>query len=434
VSHDATNPNGEPNIAIDPRHAGTVVVSYSRNTSQGCVGAITRNGGASWRPLTYPTFSSGQCTDNIVAFGPDGTLYAGGIQSSVDAPVNVITSHDLGRTWSQPVAAVSLAKFRAALPPGDSTGSPGFASPNDRPFFAVDASTGKIYVSSIDHGNGLLDVHRTSGFFGGGSRLVTVSKDGGKTYGPLRKLDSDEYPDQGFGSVAAAHGRLAAAYVVHDATATSRPPFVVFETSTDDGTTWRRNVVPEALPGALAEEVIGAYVAADPTRAGHYAVAVKEDGGNSVRVHVTSDGGKTWTRSGALGPSVPGTLHSRLWLAYGPDGALGVVWRLEHLAGDETCAVVIQNVGVQHCAYDVVAAVSPKGDTHFGAGVALTPKTTTPPANYFAGDDVTHVQLDGRFLYAAFGYTDGSGDMEAMVAKYGYRGRAPSTPSRQHGE
>jgi hypothetical protein len=288
----------------------------------------------------------------------------------------------------------------------------------------VDASTGTLYVSGLDHETTAGEPNSADRyFFGGGRRFVIASHDGGRTFGHSHPLDDVNNPDHSMGTISTTHGVLAAAYTT-SATSTATDtacPCTVFETSRDDGANWDRHVIPQSSPAVAdnsAQDVVQAYVAADPTHKGRFAVGVLENGGRNLVVHVTTDAGHTWTAH-AVEQAAPTWIDNRPWIAYGADGALGVMWRRDYQ--NATCEQLERNAWFQQCPYDVYGAVSVRGDGRFRGPVRFTSARSQPSSTYAVGDDVSYATMSGGTLWATWGDWR-TGDLDAWLGAYHYAG------------
>ncbi|MCW2544616.1 MAG: hypothetical protein JWM40_2168, partial [Frankiales bacterium] len=408
---------GEPQLAVDPRHPGDVVVGEN-NTGV----SVSHDAGRTWTRVDLP--NQGDNTTTIDAAGS----YA---YTSLDGDLQV--SKDQGRTWASAgnwvgslaalwtSAGIDAVPFRflgcnAPLPfgPVDPLSGPGLHVIGcDRPWLTADATVpGHYYVSFVDHSDGsggalvpsleCKTSTATNQFFSCGRQYVTASRDGGRTWKPFVPVDSAAAPadyTNGFSGIPVARGGvLATAYLAGKAAGSPCTTCLVFQTSRDDGTTWTTHVVTSAIDGpSLGAHVLNPfavssslafqpYLAQDPSRAGRYAVMYFDTDQRALLVQVTSDAGRTWTKPVRLAEK-GGVQRWLPWIAYGTGGALGVTWRTTY--GDGS--------------YATWAAVSPTGTTSFGSPIRLSSKLSPGPVSQVAGDDNSHVTLDRTTLHAAWG-------------------------------
>jgi len=453
---DAPVRGGEPELAVDPRHPKTLVLghtivgnTYADNTLEAGLEAehgglqVSHDGGKTWtadRPLPTSGYSEGPnpfliargmtgatgftlttdgVGDPIEGSGPDGSIYAGGVLAHTASPgpppfnftvpqgaIAVARSSDGGRTFGPISAVLSDQELEGMVGRGmDPKGIPAFGvNPFDRPWIAVDQSSGAVYVSTTSHPQ----------------RYVVVSHDKARTWGRIEALDCDEmtppnadhdvtcdtYPAAGEGTIAAARGVLAAAY-----TSSAAPgdtcPCAVFETSTDAGAHWNRHVVAAGVPAGS-----GIHVAADPSRKGRFAVlllpANQVSGGlaglgasknvpQEVQVLTTGDSGRTWSKPTTLGNEPVEHITNRPWIAYGPTGVLAVLWRNAYPPYDATSFLT---PGTQ----DVFAAITRDNGRTFSAPVQLNSAPSPPPdPAQLAEDDVSWVTVTKKDVYGAWG-------------------------------
>jgi hypothetical protein len=481
---------GEPELAINPRDPANLVVghtvvgnSYTNDAPAAGEEAVngglqvSRDGGKTWsadRPLHTSGFSEGpnpyliahgQPTatgftlttngvgDPIEASGPDGSIYAGGVLAHTtptgpppfgfsvpQGGIAVARSTDGGQTFG-PISVVLSDQdvqgmvSRGMSPKGISTFG---VIPFDRPWMAVDQSTGAVYVSTTGHPQ----------------RYVAVSHDHGRTWGRIEALDCDEatppnanhdvscatYPGSGDGNIAAAHGVLAAAYIASAAPGSSCP-CAVFETSTDAGAHWSRHVAAHGLPSGS-----GVFVAADPSHNGRYAVLLlpgaQISGGlaglpaskvvpQEVQVVTTGDSGQTWSTPTALGNESVQHITNRPWITYGPTGVLAALWRNAYPPYNPKSFLV---PGTQN----VFAAISRNNGKAFSAPVQLNSAPSPPPdPNQTAEDDVSWVAVTTQYVYGAWGdwrptaknpvapgSSPPSGELNAWIARLPFSGFA----------
>lgn len=364
---------GEPELAIDPVHH-TLVISFlfttpppdSADRNQGCGTAVSADAGRTWRlRLTHPADPGPtpgdpyhQCSDPTAAAGPDGTVYAGGGWWDTpggfidDYNMYVARSGDGGLTWGPSVFATGDRDVLANLLLGKNTGH------SDREFLTVDNRTGTLYATATD-------IARVR-------RWIVASHDQGRTFGPLRAIDSAVDPELPQDYIpAAANGVLAVSYIA--------PSGPIFETSTDDGATWTRHPAP----------IRAQWTAADTSRPGRFAImsGLGETGTTTsptvLVVSVTSDYGKTWSKPVEIGQS-PSNLRWRPWINYSPSGVLGVGYKT--LYSDRS--------------YDFWAAVSRDGGRTFGAPIRLSHAVSGPEPE--GGDDFSFVALDNSYLFATW--------------------------------
>jgi hypothetical protein len=296
----------------------------------------------------------------------------------------VVRSTDAGKTWSAPVRTMGSAAN------GPFTFVGGNAQNTfDRPFLAIDQSTGTIYAA----GHNIAD-HET---------FVTASTDGGQTFPIIYAADSPDYPSSGLsgGTIAAANRVLAVAY-----TAAAAPgatcPCVIFETSTDNGA-FTRHVVPTVNAAAIPRP----FLAADPTGKGRFALTIFHSTGMQDQVYTTRDSGQSWQGPTDVGETPPNP-QFKPWLSYSPSGQLALASRT-------------YNGTLGTAPYDVWAAVGRDQGANgasFSAPVRVTSVTAAyPPLNPGGGgDDFSFILADNQYVHV--GWSDSrNGRTEAWYGR-----------------
>ncbi len=348
---------GEAWLVADPRDPLTVVViwlaTYTELDPVGGAGTgycgigRSTNGGRDWSIRKAPYQSNTVpntvpiCGDPAGGVLPDGSIVFSAIQlGSPNGFVQSITSFDGGQTWSQPSAPFGPSPALASALANQTVPDLG----PGRQWMTVDPITGEISIQSQ------VDVATTG-------RQLTVSTDRGATWSTPRNVGSTS-----LGPIGAAYGVVAGVY--------SSGADRIFQTSTDHGVSWVRNVMP------VGTGTGGGTTAADPTARSRFAVLLTR-GSNTLEVWITTDAGRTaanWTRKKVF-TAETGDSFVHPWIAYSPTGALGVRWRSRNPDGS----------------FDVDAVVSRDGGTTWDDPVRLTaargPAPTPPPGLGFTGDD-----------------------------------------------
>ncbi|MGH7857543.1 MAG: sialidase family protein [Candidatus Binatia bacterium] len=384
---------GEAWVVADPRDPQKLVVIWLA-TRGGLAGTVmspdvgycgigrTTDGGRTWSHERAPyrgydnDVVSSQlpiCGDPAGGILSDGSIVFTAILLGHRDWVQSITSTDNGATWSTPTAPFSLDQWVLAI--GES-GRPQDMGPG-RQWLAVDPVLNHVYVQSqVD-----------AATFG---RTMTVSTDAGATWSVPRNVGSTS-----LGPIGAAHGKVAGVF--------SQGAERIFQTSTDKGETWERNPMP------VGEGAGRGFVAADRTTPDRFAVLLTR-GSDTLEVWVTTDAGVTvenWThrRTFTVAELGEGANFSRPWIAYGPHGELGVVWRYHYADGS----------------YDVDGVVSLDGGTTWKAPVRLTaPRGPAPSGNLGSDDCACNLHLSGSTLSTTWGdWTTGHRELWFGSFEYG---------------
>jgi hypothetical protein len=194
-----------------------------------------------------------------------------------------------------------------------------------------------------------------------------------------------------------------------------------FQTSSDDGLHWKRHYVP--VPGGFSG--FFTYVAADEGRPGRYAIGFVSKDGNGLQVVTTNDSGANWSApatvvaappsasANAPDPKAPtsgiGALLSSLsrpvitkpWMAYGPTGVLGFIWkqRRDDVQGPPTppqSPIVVWGPG-----FDVYTGISCDGGTSWQPPLRVN--AVTSPNGPSAQDDLSYIALDAHYAHLVWG-------------------------------
>jgi len=424
VTNDATHRWGEPEIAINPKNPNNIVyvavgVGFTNacqtaaladpaspcalvNTAFGPQAAGLMNNtpgfstvgvwvsfdrGNSWtKSLTIPgqlpifppdhhgAASSG---DPLVAAGPDGTFYLGWDaihfanlpKTIVDSGgIAVSKSKDGGLTWNTPVLVGTTI---------------------DRPFFASDLATGVIYEASTGQVPGpLASGDPNTPAAGAFDRYLVSTTDGVHWTSPR------PFGGGGLGSrMSAAQGMLAAVFQTtpaNNALCGKEPgPCTVFETTADGGVTWTRRIL--SVPNTYTSQPL---VAADPSRPGHFTVALLMSPESQFKVYQTDDAGGSWS-----GPTTvtddSAKSHYHDWMAYSPKGVLGLMWKtLDAPPGAKTLAT-----------YNVWVATSGNGGATFSQPLKISAAASpAPDARPFGngGDDFSFIALGENEVFVGW--------------------------------
>jgi hypothetical protein len=375
--------------------------------------------------------------DPIAASAPDGAIYAGGVVAHVvpggsppflfsvpQGAIEVSRSTDGGLTFAPNSSVLSDLELQGMINRGmNPSTAPGQGigigvNPFDRPWIAVDQSTGVAYVSTTAHPQ----------------RYVVASHDKAQTWSRIEALDCDEmtppdanhdvvcgtYPESGGGGIDAAHGTVAAAYISGAAPGRTCP-CAVFETSFDDGAHWRRHVAFDNLPAGS-----NVFVAADTNHKGQYAVLLlpghlvsgglaglpaSENVPQEVEVATTDDSGLSWSSPTVLGNEPVTHITNRPWISYtavskhepnhqqGSNGptVLAVLWRNAYSPYNPASFLV---PGTQN----VFVVISRNNGKTFSAPVLLNSAPSPPPdPRQVAEDDVSWIASDTEYVFGGWG-------------------------------
>jgi hypothetical protein len=331
--------------------------------------------------------------DQNSVFDRHGTAYYTCLDFGVGTGLEVINvwrSTDGGRHWSPPVAAFSqLAESDRQM---------------DRPWLTIDQTRGPR--------DGTLYIAWERIFYDPLTPEVFVrsSRDGGRTWGPIRRVDNTQHPSMMDARVFTTVGGDGALYVMYDSARLRTEfnwlpqvenPSVVLAVSRDGGRTfsyrWVARNIPAPTPPDEAEIELTEYIpsmAADSTRAGRVAVAWAQmvRGASRVLLRSSLDGGASWTApldvaddpagksypptstAGVVYPPGRGNEHDHVEVRYLPHGRLIVVWRDRRYSG-----------GSWLKPWDIFARVvriAPDGSLHPGKTVRVTAQSEQPSTTH----------------------------------------------------
>jgi len=356
---------------------------------------VSFNRGRTWRSVTVPTLpppcpAAGVCTDPTgfleggdpeITAGPNGTFYFGedvvhfatgfGPPNpgtiAQDAGIATSISTDGGLTWSTPVLSGTAA---------------------DRPFITTDASTGTVYIES---GAGPLGSGSTanpdSPNTAPAGRYLVASGDGRHwtSPAPLPAGVSGPY-------ISAANGELVTGGRSTSTTVCGgQAACELLDTTANDGATWSQFAMPNSSDSARG----GPLVAADPTTPGHITVAFLNSANTSLTVLQTRDGGSTWSTPTSVAENA--NIHWKPWMAYGPDGTLGLMWRTWTGAASTS-------------PYSVWAAISFDGGSNFTRPLEVSNGDSPPPNSALTSigliptfaDDFSNITLDHQDAFISW--------------------------------
>jgi hypothetical protein len=434
---DAVRGAGEPVIAINPRNPNNIIVGAManlhyvegspfgatqmpvgpdtilkyRNTPEASISmyAVSHDRGRTWRYIEDPFrhhFDMNGTADAFVGAAPDGTLFIGSMSffprnaspeilaleqepepALLFGGTTLTWSQDQGRSWRHPPVMVMgldtpIEEYGPGLKPLRK-----LTTPYDRPYLVSDLSTGTIYVPGT--GLGAEPPRRQT--------FVRASKDNGKTWGLIYAYDSPQYPQGAFGAgrPSAAHGVLGVTYIASTVPSNKahKCPCLIFGASRDDGKTFERHVVRSGLPEqrgfveGMGPPVLP-MVAADPSRAGRFAVMLLAADGSELQVLVTEDYGKSWRGSVRAG-GTPGAQTTKPDINYSPRGDLALMWLAVH----------------PDRSYTAWSAVSRDGGNRFSASLRVS-RAPSPPrsaikfrGNNWDGDDLSSLAVDDDFVH-----------------------------------
>jgi hypothetical protein len=344
-------------------------------------------------PREHPDLT-GTGDPNITA-GPDGTFYFsfddnnwGTPQQALpNAGVGVSKSTDGGRTWSVPVLT---------------------GTPVDGPKVLADLITGTIYAASSTNlgPRATGDVKTPPGRIT--DRWLVSSKDGVHWTQPQPSGSGNAV------SMSAAHGMLATAFMTtgqrnlfgtpnNELCGSAPAPCTIFETTTDSGATWVRHVL--AIPNHYASRPGQPMVAADPSRKGHFALAIPMERDGGYLVYETRDTGQTWSGPATVTEDATRT-HFHGNMAYSRQGVLGMVWRTWQTAPGQAQPPPQTMPGMgPNLPYNVWAALARDGGATFSAPLKVSAADSpAPQSGAFAGsgDDYSGIAVDGDHVYVGW--------------------------------
>jgi hypothetical protein len=433
----ATRGAGEPMIAVDPTNPRNMVAVAMANLQQlggkplhhngtaefhAVAGstvtdvAVTHDGGATWKLGELPALSGKftRCPDAFVSVTREGTFLAGCEPRETSGGFlgesALVISTDKGRSWGRPVPLISdyqLTRFAKGLRP---LSGHGLASPWDRPFLYVDDSTGVIYGQA---GGGLTHLGASSGKLRSQAYL-TASTDGGHSFGTVYAWDSDQYPEVSRGlGMAAAHGTVAVVYFASSAPGRHAPcPCAVFGLSRNRGQSFQYRLLPRMPYAPAGSSSLGrdhggpTALAADPTRAGRYAVLEYDPSSAAYQVIVTENYGRSWSAPVTAGTTPQATLLTRPAFQYARSGVLALIWRAVY----------------PNQSYDIWAAISKNGGHLFSRSLRVSHARSPAVDPYrnagLFGDDIQDLALSLSDLYVV--WADNRAGFQAV-----WLGRAP---------
>jgi hypothetical protein len=409
---------------------------------------ISNDGGNTWHARPSPISDRALGSDHehapgggdpMIESGPDGSLYVAalpfprspGQRGNMPKYGFVMAySKDWGKTFAPPVQVVS---------------------PVDRPFIRVDQSTGKVYSASTGQLNPQTLARNQPVDGAIMDRWIIVWQPHLSSHSEPRRIGGPDFsgassthvvshgiiastfvlggPSPGMGPPSAAGTPVPASLqgVMKDGvqTCSMAAPCLFFQTSSDDALHWTRHHV--VVPGGAAGYSM--YLSADEGQPGRYAIGMLS--ATNFKVMVTNDSGLTWSSpvtvvqatadaapvaaptAASAGASSADAMMARMmammrrsvifkpWMAYGPSGVLGVMWRQKRddVPGPPQPP---QGPGIYWGpGYDIYAAISCDGGGNWSAPLRINAETS--PNGPAGQDDLSYLTLDKQYAHLVWG-------------------------------
>jgi hypothetical protein len=451
VTNDLSISSGEPEVAVDPTDpkrlaiiefaigsaeapaATFIAVPGQSEPAKMAAGSkhdgrvmLSTDGGNHWHPVpgrppaSNPKSQLNGGSDVMIDIGPDGTIYAAdepGPDSLADyKPAGPMGLPDLSKFHFMIAASTDHGKtFGAAQETG---------TPMDRPWMTVDESTGTLYTVS----SGFLDVktgmHNLPGPNAINDRWLVAWQPHLAGKSEPRRIGGPDFSGSGGNTITAANGVVAATFVIGagfpggfggtpapvpvpvslqsvvtngTTTCSAQAPCLFFEISTDQGAHWTRHHVP--VSGSFSGFYIN--VSADPGRPGRYAIALLNAEQTKFSVLVTDDSGATWSAPVTVPETAQG-VDFKQWMAYGPTGVLGLMWKKERSDYPAPKSNQPQNIMFSVTpGFDVYAGISCDGGKTWLPPVRVN--AVTSPGGPNGRDDLSYIALDAHYAHLVWG-------------------------------
>jgi hypothetical protein len=326
------------------------------------------------------------CNAPYVAIATDGTIYAGGsvyttLGTGPSLPpvkagrVGISVSTDGGASFSKLKVGIRMDHFAPGLTGLNGSTIPNPGTPWDGAGGAVDPQTGTFYSTTRAY--------------------VAATDDKGATFGTV-------YASKGTAS--ASFGTLVASSTVQEFQG-AKCPCLIVSTSTDKGKDWTDHLVAQASQYDPTGQVRYPVPAANPAKAGSYAVAVYAPDHRSIKLFYSDDYGASWKMAApkAPPPSIIFTTVKQAAVGYTSDGKILVTWR------------AWRNVAAHN---SFVAMLD--GDS-FGPTIKVNPALSIdPPSSFdtwYNGDFLNWVTGNKTDAFVAFVYAPGGQDEDTWLAK-----------------
>jgi hypothetical protein len=129
-------------------------------------------------------------------------------------------------------------------------------------------------------------------------------------------------------------------------------------------------------------------LAADPTQAGHFTVAVLNSTGSVFLPYTTTDNGNTWNAGTPLSDN-SSTTKFKAAINYSSDGVLGLMWR--------------SNASPVAGPYNVFAAISQDEGQSFSKPLQINVTPSAAPDPVRGGDDFSVIVLSHQDAFVGWG-------------------------------
>ncbi|MBW3582331.1 MAG: glycoside hydrolase [Euryarchaeota archaeon] len=349
-----SGPAAEVSLAVDPTDPLALVggsKDFSLGMDERCgkynvwSGVhVSHDGGRTWthdllpghpgddRETALSVYACG--SDPVVVVDPNGVFYYVSIHFTADPEGDDPPVAELGPVWGSSLLNAGLAVTRS-LDQGRTWEDPVVlvhredGSLIDKEWAAVDATTGSVYVSYLDTGDGAFYVQRNDdgGVTWDGPFLVDAGEDGTQQFGqvavdPEGVVHFTYWSTDDGNDVSAVYHRSSAD---HGRTWSERGLVVPFVPVFDFGFTHKYRIV--SAPALAVDPVVGTLYVAYPSPAAMRGTATPA-GYLDLYITASSDGGRTWNDPVRVNDERAAPLNGQALqtLAVGPDGIVHTTW------------------------------------------------------------------------------------------------------------
>lgn len=399
---------GEPFIVCNPnngQHLISAWMGFQLNQKITIKSSVSFNGGTSWStPIFQSHLQNGYSSADVsLGFGLNGSVFMCYIDydnvTFASGQIVVRKSTDGGLTWGSPVEAVNVTDCPSQLC-------------IDRPWMVVDhLNSGNIYVTSMNADQPALVTPPYHPY-------LTISSDGGQTFGTPKCLDTLNYLAGNTISQPTASPTLDGNgnfYGIYPSYLLSQSPWPqqVLASTQNGGISTQHHVIYQGTQIGVSQPLKRAgKLCADQAHAGHiaYVFLSQQNDQSDVYMMETFDGGTQWTPMTRVNQdpvNVP-RVQDLVWADFNESGDLLICWRDRRNASADG----------YNQASEIFAASKIYGNSSFGLDYALSSQAAAHDTILEgSGNDFMSVCFQGDTAYAVWGDVR-SGNLKIYLNKW----------------